>query len=427
MKAGLIGEKLAHSFSPEIHEKFSALTGISVGYELFETQKNGLGDLLDKLERGGYAGANVTIPYKTDIMEHLDAVSAEASDIGAVNTVCFEGSKKTGYNTDYFGLKVLIDSSGVVVEGKKAVILGTGGAAKCARKLLSDLGADEIVFASRAPDKTGKYPYVSYAELESLPAIDVLINTTPVGMFPDNEGCPVSDKVLDKCGAVIDMIYNPPVTKLIAKARERGIIAAGGLWMLCAQAVKSEEIWNGRPFGKEIYRGLFAYMRRRKENANIVLIGMPGSGKTSAGKRAAALLGMPFADTDEMIERRHGNIPAIFAALGEAAFRAYEREAALDAAAMENTVVSTGGGIILDRRNMEALRNTGIIVFIDMPLETLLKNARTEGRPLLAGGTEAIERLYKERKPLYEAYADVVIDNSRDLEHCVGDLLKKLA
>lgn len=426
MKAGLIGEKLTHSFSPIIHKKISELTGIKLSYELLETKKGQLKEMLKKLEENNFSGANVTIPYKTDIMQHIGTISEEASAIGAVNTVRFKNGKRYGYNTDYYGLKVLLEKHGAEVAGKSIVILGTGGAAKCAGRLLKDLGAGEVIFASRELGGAGRHNTVSYEELESMPAVDMVINATPVGMFPDTGGCPLSDKALSRCGTVVDMIYNPPATRLMSKARKRGIYASGGLWMLCAQAVRAEEIWNESTFGPDIYGSLYAFMRRSTENANIVLIGMPGSGKTTAGKRAAEKLGMPFSDTDDIVERRYGNIPDIFKTHGEEVFRRYEQEAANIAADMKNTVISTGGGMILNRSNIEALKSTGIIAYINMPLDKLLKNAQTCGRPLLADGKEAIKKLYEERSPLYEAYADITIDNSKDIEYCVQDLLKKV-
>lgn len=194
--------------------------------------------------------------------------------------------------------------------------------------------------------------------------------------------------------------------------------------MLCAQAVKAQEIWNGRIFGEEIYSGVYFYMRRKSENANIVLIGMPGSGKTSVGREAAKRLGIRFADTDSMIEEKYGSIPDIFASRGEAVFRNYEHEAALEATRLCDTVISTGGGIILGGTNMEALKKSGIIIYIDRPLDILLAETDTSGRPLLAGGAEAIKKLYYERRALYEKYADIVIDNSGEAESCIADILR---
>lgn len=427
MKEGLIGGKLSHSLSPQIHGRFYTLAGIQGNYELFETSKEDLPALLNRLESEGYNGVNVTIPYKTEIIQYLDALSPEAKAIGAVNTVLFQDSRRYGHNTDYYGLKALIDSAGMNLNGAEAVILGTGGAARCALKLLRDMGAGSISSASRRPDKADDiFRAISYEQLDALPRIDVIINTTPSGMYPDTEGCPVSADVIKKCGCVIDLIYNPAETKLLAYAKEFGIKTANGLLMLCSQAVKAQEIWNGKAYGAEIYDAVYSYMQRKVYRTNIVLTGMPGSGKTTIGKLLANKLGMGFADTDAMVEEAHGAIPEIFSREGETVFRKYEHEAAVKASAMSNTVISTGGGIILDKANMCALGATGTIVFIDRPLEILLSETDTSGRPLLAGGKDAIEALYKQRHGLYTGYADIIQKNTLDAERCVSDIINKL-
>ncbi len=439
MKAGLIGEKLSHSFSPEIHQRFYRLTGKTGSYTLFECPGRRLWNFTDMLKRLGYTGVNITIPYKTCIIKCLDGLSDEAAAIGAVNTVHFRDNKAYGYNTDYYGLKSLIESTGVGVRGAAAVILGTGGAARCALKLLRDMGAATVRAASRNPQQADAvFDAVSYGDLEALSHIDILINTTPCGMHPDTS-CPVPPSVIKKCGCVIDLVYNPAETKLLAQAREFGIKTANGLLMLCTQAIKAQEIWNGETYAGEIYNGVYEYMLGRIYKTesppekpkgvwgrNIVLTGMPGSGKTTVGMLLAKTLGMGFADTDAIIEKSHGVIPDIFRSEGEAAFRKYEHDAALGACAMSNTVISTGGGIILDKTNMAALRETGAVVFLDRPLEILINETDTSGRPLLAGGKEAIAALYRERYGLYTSYADIIQQNTSDAQSCVSEIIKKL-
>lgn len=427
MKAGLIGEKLSHSLSPQIHKKFYDFAGIQGSYELFETPKGKLGELLGRLESEGLTGVNVTIPYKTEIMKYLDSLSPEAEAIGAVNTVLLSGGKRYGHNTDYFGLKALIDSAGAELSGASAVILGTGGAARCALKLLRDMVTGSITAASRRPSEADAvFKAISYGELEALPRIDILVNTTPCGMYPDTDCCPVTSSVIKKCGCVIDLIYNPAETKLLSKAREYGINTVNGLLMLCAQAVKAQEIWNGKAYGGEIYDAVYDYMQRKVYKTNIVLTGMPGSGKTTVGRLLAEQKRMGFADTDAIVEETHGAIPDIFSREGEPAFRSYEHDATVKAAAMRNTVISTGGGIILDKTNMDALRGTGTVVFIDRPLEILLSETDTSGRPLLAGGREAIAALFGQRHRLYTVYADIIQENTSDAQSCVADIIKKL-
>lgn len=427
MKAGLIGKKLSHSLSPQIHGRFYSLTDMQGSYELFEAPKDGLCALMDKLEGEGYTGVNVTIPYKTEIIKCLSELSPEAEAIGAVNTVLFSGGRRYGYNTDYYGLKDLLESAGVSVSGKAAVILGTGGAARCALKLLRDMGAAAVYTASRRPrEADAVFGAISYGELEALPRVDMLVNTTPCGMYPDIVCCPVSPSVIAKCGCIIDLIYNPAETELMAQARELGIKAVNGLLMLCSQAVRSQEIWNDKTYGPGIYDAVYNYMQRKVYKVNFVLIGMPGSGKTTAGKLLAESLGMGFTDTDSMIEEEHGAISEIFSREGEAIFRIYEREAAVKVAARRGTVISTGGGIILDKANMEALRETGTVIFLDRPLEILMSETDTSGRPLLSGGKEAIAALYKQRHGLYTKYADIIQENASDAQSCVSEIIKKL-
>ncbi len=427
MKAGLIGEKLSHSLSPEIHSKFYRLTGLPGSYSLFETSEDSLGAFLDRLAAQGYAGVNVTIPYKTVIMKHLDSLSVEAEAIGAVNTVHFRGREKCGHNTDYYGLKVLLESEGIDVKGLSVVILGTGGAARCALKLAHDMGAASVTAVSRSPENAdGLFGAMSYDMLNSLLHIGVLINTTPIGMAPDVDGCPVPQAVIEKCGCVVDLIYNPAETVLLKIARSLGIKAVNGLLMLCAQAVKAQEIWTGLGFGGDIYSGVYEYMKTKVYKTNIVLIGMPGSGKTTVGRLLAERLGMDFADTDAMVEEAHGKIPDIFRAEGEAAFRKYESEAAKKAAAMSRAVISTGGGIIMNESNMNSLRETGRVVFLDRALEQLLSDTDTSGRPLLTDGKESIEKLYRERHSLYHKYADIIPETGNDARSCAEDIIRKL-
>ena len=322
VRAGLIGGKLGHSVSPQIHEAYGRLTGQDIRYKLHETDAQGLQALLAHLKSEGYAGVNVTIPHKKAILPLLDEISPEAAAIGAVNTVRFEQGRNIGYNTDYDGLKSLLKRSGISLNKENVMILGSGGAARCAHALARDSGVAQVIVVSRDPQKADPaLDAVGYDVLDTLGRIGVLINTTPAGMHPDVDVCPVSDEVIQKCVAVVDIVYNPPETLLLQKAATLGKRCAGGLWMLCAQAVKAEEIWTGVPFDEaiceSIYQRLSALMR-----TNLVLIGMPGSGKSAIGRRLAERLGMGVLDTDAAIEAEHGVIADIFASQGEAVFRA---------------------------------------------------------------------------------------------------------
>lgn len=418
IKACLIGKKLAHSMSPVIHERFYRTEGIEGVYELCETTEDGLKDLLNKLKNQGCNGVNITIPYKTTVMQYLDSISDEAKAIGAVNTIRFKNGKAYGYNTDYFGLKTLLEANDIEIEGKKVVVLGTGGASKCAVKLAYDMGAAEVAAVSR----NEKQGVITYQQLEKISHIDVLINTTPVGMSPDVCGCPVSESVVQKCLSIVDVIYNPMKTKLIRKALKLGKKTAAGLMMLTAQAIKAQEIWNNKIFSKQVYSNVYGYVEKLK--TNIVIIGMPGSGKSSIGKMVADKLDKNFIDTDELIERDHGIIPDIFVNEGEKMFRTYESDAADLAADIRGAVIATGGGIILNKKNIDVLKQSGIVFFIDRPLDVLLKSTDGSYRPLIADDNSRIKTLYEQRYPLYCEYADSIVNNDNEIESCVKDIIK---
>ncbi len=423
IKAGLIGEKLSHSLSPQIHERYGRLTDTEIVYRLHETPPEGLPALLDALEAQGYAGANVTIPYKKAVMPHLSALSPQAQTIGAVNAICFEQGRRIGHNTDYFGLKSLLERNGITLQGQRVAVLGSGGAARCAYFLAQDEGASEVLTVSRHPESADTdLNTFCYDTLAQMSSIGVLINATPVGMHPHTAACPISDAIIDKCVAVVDTIYNPPETALLAKARERGIPHANGLWMLVAQALAAQQIWTNRAFTMDECAAVHNFVRR----SNIVLIGMPGSGKSTVGRLLAQRLGMGFLDTDAMIETVHGPIPDIFSSAGETVFRQYELTAAHQAANTMNTVISTGGGMVQTEAAMRALHASGIAVYVDRPLEILLRETETEGRPLLASGRSALVALYEKRHPLYNGFADIVAENTADAQSCVDTIVRKL-
>ncbi len=426
LKAGLLGGKLGHSLSPQIHEAYGRFTGQEIRYALHETDLPGLETLLTRLREDGYTGVNVTIPYKKAIIPLLDEISPEAATIGAVNTVCFRQGRSVGYNTDYFGLKSLLESSNIGLRGQSVAILGGGGAARCAFALAHDLGAKQVAVISRDPKNSDPaLKAVGYDALDEMDAIGVLVNTTPAGMQPDIDSCPVGNDIIQKCGAIADLIYNPPETLLLQKAGTLKKRCAGGLWMLCAQAVKAEEIWTGKPFDETVCGRIHA-MTAEMLRTNIALIGMPGSGKSALGRRLAEKLGMSFMDTDAEIEQRHGVIKDIFAAQGEAAFRAMELEAAQHAARRVHAVISTGGGVVQTAAAMQTLKTSGIAVYIDRPLALLLHETETAHRPLLSGGREALIGLYDKRRALYEEYADIRVINGADLESCVDAVIKML-
>ena len=427
IKAGLIGGRLSHSLSPQIHEKYWHLTGKLGRYSLLEMTERHLGERLSELQTQGYAGVNVTIPHKTAVMRHLDVLSPEADAIGAVNTVHFFSGKRIGHNTDYFGLKSLLEQNGFALAGRRVVILGSGGAARCALALAKDEQAAEVYVVSRTPEKADpKLNAVGYDVLDRLDTVDVLINATPAGMSPNVDDCPVSDEVIQKCGDVADMIYNPERTVLLQKAAKMGKGIANGLWMLCAQALKAEEIWTGKAFDENICRTIYGGLKSPTPRTNIVLIGMPGSGKSTIGHILAERLFLRFADTDAMIEAQHGLIQTIFDTQGEPAFRDMELQAARLTANRQNTVISTGGGIVQTAPAMDALKETGITVYIDRPLETLLQEVDISGRPLLASGRQQLITLWGRRNALYQQYADIIVPNNGSAQQCADEIIRKL-
>lgn len=400
MKYGCIGEHLSHSFSKEIHNLLA-----DYPYEIHEVERSKLDYFM--IERD-FLGINVTIPYKELVIPHLYYIDDAAKRIGAVNTIVNRDGKLYGYNTDFYGMSELIAHSGVTISGNCVAILGTGGTAKTAHAVCEALGASEIVSVSRE----ARDGVIDYAALSNIgDRIDVIINTTPVGMYPSIYSTPVSLDDFPNLSGVIDAIYNPLRSMLVASAKERGIAAEGGLYMLVAQAVRASEIFLGESFSDGTLESV--YERTLKSKENIVLIGMPASGKSTVGKMLAKLLGRELVDTDSVIVDKTGmEISAIFASKGEAEFRNMETDAVLDVSRKTALVIATGGGAILKEQNVKALRGNGRLFFLDRPLEMLIP---TESRPL-ASSIDAIKARYNERYTIYTETADERIDGSISAE-----------
>ncbi len=413
MVYGLIGKSLVHSYSGEIHEALG-----KYAYKLFSMSH----EEMEAFVRGReFSGLNVTIPYKKDVIPLCDRVTDLAQSIGAVNTLYWEkgaqGKLLTGHNTDYEGFLYAASRADMDFSGRTVLILGSGGTSLMAKKAVSDRGAQHVYIASR---KGGSYPgradgenetVISY---ESLPAIsgsvDVLINTTPVGTFPGNLQRAVSLADFPACRAVIDVIYNPFKTALLLDAEERGVRFSNGLPMLVAQATAAAGYFLGTPgaFESENER-IISLLESRMEN--IVLIGMPGSGKSTIGRLISERTGKDFIDMDEETEKSAGmTIPEIFKREGEEGFRRRETETALELGKRRGLVIATGGGTVLKKINVRALRQNGRLLHIRRPAEDL----PTDGRPL-SKDTEALRRMEKERLPLYEEAADAEFDNSVSL------------
>ena len=398
MEYGLIGEKLGHSFSKEVH---GALTDYK--YELVEIPRDGLDGFMEQRD---FKAVNVTIPFKEAVIPYLDYIEDTAKEIGAVNTLVNRDGHLSGYNTDYYGMRALVEHMGLSLENKKVAILGTGGTSKTARAVAKALGARAVLRVSR----TDKDDAISYERLYGEHAdLDVIINTTPVGMYPAIDGTAVDIDKFPVLSGVIDAVYNPIRTPLVLAALERGIKAEGGLYMLVAQAVRASEIFIDTSYPKERIEEIYKAILRKKEN--IVLIGMPSSGKSTVGKLISDATGRPLTDTDTLIKEDSGReIPDIFAELGEVAFRDMESQAVLKAAMVSSQVIATGGGAVLRPENLRRLKQNGRIYFIDRPLESLTP---TDDRPL-SQSREAIKKRYEERYCIYLKACDERIDAACD-------------
>lgn len=396
MEYGCIGEKLGHSFSKEIHNALA-----DYDYSLKELKPQ---ELPDFFSRRDFKAINVTIPYKQDVIKHLDWISDEARAINAVNTVVNKNGKLYGYNTDYYGLKALIERENVSLENKKVVVLGSGGTSNTAFAVAKDMNSKEVLKVSR----TSREGYITYEELyEKHNDCEVVINTTPCGMFPKINVSAVDLNKLPKVKAVFDAVYNPLKSKIILDAQKKNITAVGGLYMLVSQATFAVEKFIDAPVDSEKVEKIFQSLY--KDKMNIVLIGMPSSGKTTVGKAISEKLCKDFTDSDEEIVRSTGkSVPDIFADDGESVFRGIEKDVVKTLSMKNSQIISTGGGVILNEENIEVLKGNGRVYFLDRPLEKLIT---TSDRPLSSNRSD-LEKRYRERYELYKRAADVVIDGS---------------
>ncbi len=408
MKYGCIGEHLTHSFSREIHGALA-----DYDYEIREIPRDGLHDFMVKRS---FSAINVTIPYKELVIPYLHFIDEAARAIGAVNTVVNRNGELYGYNTDFYGMSALLSHAGISVKGKKVAILGTGGTAKTAKAVAASLSARETVTVSRS----GRDGAVSYDELyKSHCDVDVIINATPVGMYPGIFGKALELSLLPKLSGVIDAVYNPLKTPLVLEAEAREIAAEGGLYMLVAQAARASEIFTGGHFAEAELDRVFEKIKREKQN--IVLIGMPASGKSTVGGLLSQRLHRELIDTDALLVEKAGlSIPEIFKRHGEAAFRSLESEIVREISAKTGVVIATGGGVPLKRENRDALAANGRFYFIDRPLACLIP---TESRPL-SSTKEAIEQRYRERYAIYTAAADVKIDADCEADEVAKRILE---
>lgn len=405
MVYGLLGRTLRHSYSPQIH----ALLG-DYEYRLFEVEPQDLEAFLKKREFGGI---NVTIPYKKDVLPYLSGISDNAKRIGAVNTIIVkEDGGLYGDNTDYDGFLRLVQKSGFQVKGKKALVLGTGGASLPISAVLSDLGAREVVFISRSGEN-------NYQNLSRHADADFIVNTTPVGMYPNNLKAPLSLSEFPKLSGVLDIVYNPQKTKLILDAERLGIPAYSGLLMLVAQGKRAAELFLGHDIPDSETDRIFKKLST--EMQNIVLVGMPGCGKTTVGKALAEQLNRPFFDADEEILKQTGkSAEAWIEACGEAVFRQKETEVLESLCKQSGTVIATGGGAVTVPENADILRQNSIVFFINRDVSAL----PVEGRPL--SKATALSQMYEVRLPLYRSVCDYEIPADDSVEAVVRRILEDL-
>lgn len=390
MRYGLVGRKLPHSFSPEIHRAF----GCPEDYGLFELEPDELEGFMKRRE---FLGINVTVPYKRDVMQFVDVISPEAGEIGSVNTVVNRNGSLFAYNTDYYGFTFLLDRSGITLSGKKVLVLGSGGASLTVRAAAKSLGASEIVTISRSgPD--------NYENLSRHYDAEVIVNTTPVGTFPACPAAPLSLSPFKKLCGVVDLIYNPARTALLMQAEKLGIPHTGGLIMLSAQAKRAEELFFDKkiPDSDAVRVADEIYM----DSQNLILIGMPGTGKTTAGKNLSKLTGRPLYDTDALIEEKAGvTIPSLLAEKGEAELRRLETEVISEVGKLSGAIIVCGGGAVTQERNYPYLHQNGRIIQVFRDVSSL----SVKNRPL-SKDTETVKKMYEIRKPMYEAFRDALVE-----------------
>ena len=401
MKFGLLGETLGHSFSPQIHRMLG-----DTPYDLYEIKPDALGDFL---QNGDVDGLNVTIPYKKAVIPYCAELSPRAKALGCVNTlVRRQDGSLIGHNTDYFGFETMVSHAGVQVNGKKVLVLGSGGASNTAVAVLNQLGA-RVVVISRSGEN-------NYGNLHLHADAAVIVNTTPVGMYPNTGVSPINLDAFSHLKAVLDVIYNPTSTQLLLDARQRGLITCTGMRMLVAQAKESAEWFLGHPLPDELISSIYGKLRRQMEN--IILIGMPGSGKTTVGRLLAEKTGRTFVDADEAIVQAAGkSIPEIFAQDGEEAFRALETQVLRQLGKKPGQIIATGGGCVTRAENYNLLHQNGKVFC----LERTLNQLPTDGRPL--SQVASLDQMYQQRKPLYQHFSDYHVSNNGSAEETADAIL----
>ena len=404
-KFGLLGKTLKHSFSPQIHKILSGYD-----YDLIEINEDGLEKFV---KSGKYDGFNITIPYKKEIIKYLDVVDETAKKIGAVNTVVKKDGKLLGYNTDWFGMEYALKKAGINLSNKKVLILGSGGTSNTANFVANHLGAREVLIVSRKGE-------INYQNCYKQADAEIIINTTPVGMFPNNYASPIDLTKFTKLEGVFDAVYNPDMTLLTFSANELGVKNANGLTMLVAQAKMASELFTDSAINNDKIDKAVEIIR--KQNLNIVLIGMAGVGKSTIAKELSKKLCRPFVDTDSLIEQKENRkISDIFAESGEDYFRKIESEVLREVGRKTGKIIATGGGIVERKENHFYLKQNGIIFNLVRDIEKLDRTNRP-----LSTDIDAVKKLFDKRKEKYIEYSDYTIDNNGDINQTIEKIMEKL-
>ncbi len=402
-KFGLLGRKLAHSYSPQLHNMLS-----DYEYKLYEVEPEDLDTFMATTE---LSGMNVTIPYKKSVMKYCVELSDVARKMGCCNTLVKMPDGWHGDNTDYYGFCAMVRNRGIDFDGRKVLVLGSGGASNTVCRASEDLGAREIVIISRTGDN-------NYSNLDRHADANIIVNATPVGMFPYNGQAPLELKQFPKIEGVVDLIYNPERTALLLQAEKLGIRHTDGLYMLVAQAKKAAEIFAGNAIAESENERINDVLRA--EMNNIILVGMPGCGKSSVGKLLAQKTGRKFIDADQAIVESAGTpIPEIFKQDGEAGFRKIETKVLEELGKLSGVIIATGGGCVTRPENYPLIHQNGMIFWLQRDISKL----PTNGRPL--SQANPLEKLYADRKDKYAAFADAIIDNNGSLEATVDAIIAK--
>ena len=401
MKCGLLGRKLGHSYSPQIHTYLGDYT-----YELYEEEPENIGNFL---KTSSFSGLNVTIPYKKSVIPFCAKLTPEAKKLGAINTIVWQPDGSfLGHNTDYFGFLSTVRKTGLNVKDKKVLVLGSGGASVTAVAVLTELGAT-VVTVSRTGEN-------NYSNLTNHANASLIVNATPVGMYPNTGESPVTLDHFPILEGVIDMIYNPARTALLLQAEARNLVAENGLWMLVAQAKESAEWFTGKKIPDEIIPDI--YQKLTKMMQNIILIGMPGSGKTTVGKLLASMTGKEFIDADAYLESyAKMPIPQIFSEYGEEHFRQLETQCLIALGKLSGKIIATGGGCVTRQENYPLLHQNGTLIWLQRNLDAL----PTDGRPLSQSGK--LTEMYRIRKPLYESFCDYTVENQGNPVETAANIL----